>query len=87
MNVGAKSPTADYLNPSTRAAPPNSCVRLVDEVDRHHERAKRPAPPSSTSPRISSTATVPSGIDDGEGQRWSFAERVRDVGPEDIAGL
>jgi uncharacterized glyoxalase superfamily protein PhnB len=65
---------------------PAEVMVRVDDVDRHHERARERGAPIVRAP-----ADYPYGerqytVEDPGGNRWTFSETVADVAPEDWGG-
>jgi uncharacterized glyoxalase superfamily protein PhnB len=76
-------PGPDYRNPRRLGRPTQSLYVYVDGIDAHFERARRAGATIVEEPGDQPYGDRRYGVDDPEGHRWYFAERVRDVAPED----
>ena len=74
-------PGPDYRSPKRVGASSHLVHVYVEDVDAHHARAVEAGAPSE----LVDTPYGDSRYDaeDLEGQRWSFAQRMKDVAPED----
>ena len=56
----------------------------VDDVDKHFERAKAAGAGSESGPEDQVYGDRTWNATDPEGHRWTFAQHVKDVAPEDM---
>lgn len=76
-------PGPDYRSPKRVGASSHLVHVYVEDVDAHHARAVE-----AGAPALGELEDTPYGdrrydAEDLEGQRWSFAQRMKDVAPED----
>ena len=80
------NPGPDYQNPKRRGGATQLVYVYVDDVDRHHEAARAAGATILREPADQFYGDRTYGVEDPQGHQWSFAQHVRDVGPEDIPG-
>ena len=78
------NPGGDYRNPKTVGQPTHIIYVYVDDVDAHFERAKAAGATVLDEPEDQFYGDRRYAVDDLEGHRWNFAQRVKDVAPEDM---
>jgi PhnB protein len=77
-------PGADYQNPKRIGRVTGSLYVYVDEIDKHFERAREAGAKILAPPEDQFYGDRRYGVEDPEGHQWYFAQRVRDVAPEDL---
>ncbi len=77
-------PGPDYRNPKRLDARTQSLYVYVDDVDEHFERARQSGAKILDEPADQFYGDRRYGAEDPEGHQWYFAQRVRDVAPEDM---
>jgi uncharacterized glyoxalase superfamily protein PhnB len=81
-------PGDDYKNPRHLGGETASFYVYMDEdVDAHYERAKTAGAEITEEPTDQSYGDRRYGAKDPEGQRWFFANKVREVPPEEWGGI
>jgi PhnB protein len=78
------NPGADYRNPATLGGATQLIYIYVDDVDGHCETARKAGAKILREPTDQFYGDRTYGAEDAEGHQWSFAQHVRDVGPEDM---
>jgi PhnB protein len=78
------NPGPDYQSPKRRGGATQLVYVYVDDVDHHHEVARAAGAVILREPADQFYGDRTYGAEDPEGHQWSFAQHVRDVGPEDI---
>jgi PhnB protein len=78
------NPGADYRNPATLGGATQLIYIYVDDVDAHCETARKAGAKILRDPADQFYGERTYGAEDPEGHQWSFAQHVRDVGPEDM---
>jgi PhnB protein len=78
------SPGRDFQNPNRLGHATQSLYIYVDDVDAHYERAKAAGATILARPEEQFYGDRRYGAADPEGHHWFFAERVRDVSPEEL---
>jgi PhnB protein len=78
------NPGPEYRNPKRLGAVTGSLYVYVDDVDKHFERAKGAGAKIREEPADQFYGDRRYGAEDPEGHHWFFAQRVRDVAPEDM---
>ena len=76
-------PGEQYRNPKELGQYTVGIYVLVDDVDRHYERAKAAGAEIVEEPADQEYGDRRYGAVDPEGHRWWFAQQVRDVAPEE----
>ena len=79
------NPGADFRNPKQLGRVTQYLYVYVDDVDRHYEQAKRAGATILAAPEDQFYGDRRYQAEDLEGHRWSFAQHVRDVAPEDMS--
>jgi uncharacterized glyoxalase superfamily protein PhnB len=77
-------PGPDYENPARHGHVCQLVYVYVDDVDAHFERAKAVGATILSEPEDKPYGDRIYSAEDLEGQRWFFAQHVRDVAPEDL---
>ena len=78
------NPGPDYKNPKQLGHATQLVYVYVDNVDDHFERAKRAGANILAEPEDLFYGDRRYAAEDLEGHHWNFAQRVRDVPPEDM---
>lgn len=78
------NPGAGYQNPKAVGHPTQLIYVYVDDIDKHFERAKAAGASIDAEPEDQFYGDRTYRADDPEGHRWNFAQRVKDVAPEDM---
>ena len=76
-------PGPDYRSPKRLGHATQLVHVYVDDVDAHYERARQAGATILQEPEDQPYGDRRYDAEDPEGHRWSFAERVRDVAPEE----
>jgi uncharacterized glyoxalase superfamily protein PhnB len=76
-------PGSDYQNPKATGHVAQLVHIYVDDVDGHFERAKEAGAAILSEPTDQSYGDRRYDAEDPEGHRWSFAQNLRDVPPEE----
>ena len=76
-------PGPDYRSPKRLGTSAHLVHVYVDDVDAHHARAVEAGATIQLEPEDMPYGDRRYDAEDFEGQRWSFAQRLRDVAPED----
>jgi uncharacterized glyoxalase superfamily protein PhnB len=76
-------PGPEYRNAKRLGEPTQQVHVYVDDVDRHFRRATDAGATILAEPHDTPYGDRRYDAEDPEGNRWSFAQRVRDVAPED----
>ena len=76
-------PGPDYRNPGRLGQTTQLVHVQVDDVDAHFETAKKAGAEIVSEPEDQEYGDRRYDVKDPEGHLWSFAQRVRDVSPED----
>jgi PhnB protein len=76
-------PGPEYRSPKELGHYTHLVHVYVDDVDAHFERAKNAGATMHSEPEDQPYGDRRYDAEDLEGQRWSFAQRVRDVAPAD----
>ena len=82
-NVFLGEPGRDYKNPKRLGAVTVGIHVYVEDVDAHYERAKAAGAEITEEPADQEYGDRRYAALDPEGHRWFFAQRVRDVAPEE----
>ena len=77
-------PGPDYQNPKRLGHVTHSVYVYVDDVDKHFERSKGAGATILDELEDQFYGDRRYGVEDLEGHHWYFAQRVRDVAPEDM---
>jgi PhnB protein len=77
-------PGPDYRNPKRLGQVTVSVHVYVDDVDAHHEQARRVGARILEEPADQFYGDRRYGAEDPEGHTWYFAQHVRDVAPEEM---
>ncbi len=77
-------PGADYQNPKKLGHVTHNLYVYVDDVDEHHRQAVEAGATILEEPADQFYGDRRYGAVDPEGHHWYFAQRVRDVAPEDM---
>src|SRR5262245_19794568 len=77
-------PDPAYRNPKTLGALTQSLYVYVDDVDKHHQRAKEAGAKIVEAPADQFYGDRRYGTEDIEGHLWHFAQHVRDPSPEEM---
>ncbi len=77
-------PGADYQNPKRIGHTTQLVLVYVDDVDKHFERAKAAGAGIESGPEDQVYGDRTWNATDLEGHRWTFAQHVKDVAPEDM---
>jgi PhnB protein len=77
-------PGADYRNPRRLGALTQSLYVYVDDVDQHFAAARGAGAKILAKPEDQFYGDRRYTAEDPEGHQWFFAQRVRDVAPEDL---
>jgi uncharacterized glyoxalase superfamily protein PhnB len=77
-------PGPEYRNPKHLGHSTQSLYVIVDDVDRHFERARSAGAQILEAPADQFYGDRRYGAEDPEGHQWYFAQHVRDVAPEDM---
>ena len=80
--MGCPGPT--YQNPKRVGHVTQHLYVYVDNVDQHCEQARKAGAAIFEEPQDQFYGDSRYGVADPEGHRWYFAQRVRDVAPEDM---
>ena len=83
--MGPPSDEAETKSPQDLSAVNQSVFCFVDDVDAHYEQAKRAGATITSEPADMFWGDRTCVLEDLEGHRWTFAKKVRDVAPEDMA--
>lgn len=89
MTVGSDAaimlgwPGPDYRNPKRSRAASVLIHVVVDDVDAHHARAREAGAVILREPADEAYGDRRYDAEDPEGHRWSFAQPIRDVAPQD----
>jgi PhnB protein len=76
-------PGPDYVSPKRGGHPGSQVHVYVDDVEGHFERAKAAGATILAEPKDQPYGDRRYDAEDPEGHRWSFAQRIRDVPPEE----
>ena len=76
-------PGPEYRSPKSLGSSTHLVHVYVDDVDEHFHRAKEAGATIHSEPADQAYGDRRYDAEDPEGHRWSFAQRVRDVAPED----
>ncbi len=76
-------PGSDYRNPARLGGATHLVHVYVDDVDEHFERALEAGATILSEPADQPYGDRRYDAEDPEGHRWSFAQHVREVAPED----
>ena len=76
-------PGADYRSPGSLGAFTHLVHVYVEDVDAHYERARDAGARIHAEPEDTPYGDRRYDTEDLEGQRWSFAQRMEDVAPEE----
>ena len=76
-------PGSDYQSPKRLGHSTHLVHVYVDDVDAHYEQAKRAGATILCEPEDQAYGDRRYDAEDLEGHRWSFAQRVREVPPEE----
>jgi uncharacterized glyoxalase superfamily protein PhnB len=76
-------PGSDYRSPKRVGSSSHLVHVYVDDVDAHHARAVEAGATIHLEPEDMPYGDRRYAAEDLEGQRWSFAQRLKDVAPED----
>lgn len=79
------NPGPDYRNPKNLGGATMLTYVYVEDVDAHYQHAKAAGAKILTEPTDQFYGDRMYGAEDPEGHQWSFAARVRDVAPEELA--
>jgi PhnB protein len=79
-------PGDDYRNPKRLGQATHFVHVYVDDVDSHYERAREAGATILSGPTDQAYGDRRYDAQDPEGHRWSFAQHVRDVAPEEWGG-
>lgn len=79
-------PGPDYQNPKRVGRTDHLVHVYVDDVDAHCEQARSMGAVILAEPQDQPYGDRRYDVEDPEGHRWSFAQHVRDVAPEDWGG-
>jgi PhnB protein len=82
-NVFLGEPGGAFRNPKRAGGATVSIHVYVDDVDAHHERAKARGATIRDAPADQEYGDRRYHAEDSEGHSWFFAQRVRDVSPEE----
>ena len=82
-NVYLGEPGGDYRNPKRLGAPTVGIHVYVDDVDAHYERAVAAGAEIDEQPADQEYGDRRYGAYDPEGHVWWFAQRMREVAPEE----
>lgn len=77
-------PGPEYQNPKRIGHVTQQLYVYVDDVDKHFEHAKEAGATIFEEPQDQFYGDRRYDAEDLEGHRWSFAQHVRDVAPEDL---
>jgi PhnB protein len=75
-------PGPDFVSPKRASRLGAQVYVYVDDVDAHFDRAKAAGATIVREPKDEEFGDRRYDADDPEGNRWSFAQRIRDVPPE-----
>lgn len=78
------NPGPDHRSPKRLGGATQLVYVYVEDVDRHHETARAAGAAILREPADQFYGDRTYGAEDPEGHQWSFAQHVRDVGPEEI---
>lgn len=78
------NPGPDYQNPKRLGHVTQLIYVYVDDVDAHFEQARREGASILEKPEDQFYGDRRYGVEDLEGHHWNFAQKVRDVAPEDL---
>ena len=82
-NVFLGEPGSDYKNPKRLGATTVGIHVYVDDVDAHHEQARAHGATILDAPSDQEYGDRRYTAEDPEGHQWFFAQRVREVSPEE----
>jgi PhnB protein len=76
-------PGAEYKNPKRLGGSTQLVHVYVDDVNAHFEQARASGAAILSEPKDEDYGDRRYDVEDPEGHRWSFAQRVRELAPED----
>ena len=82
--LGPVNRDAGHISPEDLPGVHQSLYVYVDDVQAHYERAKAEGAPNITEPMEMFWGDVMYTAEDLEGHRWSFAQHVKDIPPEEM---
>jgi PhnB protein len=77
-------PSPEYRNPKRLGQATQSLYVYVEDVDKHFRHAREAGAKILEEPADQFYGDRRYGVEDPEGHLWYFAQRVRDVAPEDM---
>jgi uncharacterized glyoxalase superfamily protein PhnB len=87
LNAGGEEPAPEQLRAMRESGRLHSVLVRVEDVDAHHERARREGAEIVEAPRSHPYGERQYLARDLAGHRWSFSQSIADVAPEDWGGV